>query len=55
MHLSLKVQWSSDPSRNEHCHLNGLPISHFVYSTEVGPICSAEELAVCIRSHMLER
>lgn len=31
MHLSLKGL-SSDPSRIEHCHLNGLPITDFVYS-----------------------
>jgi len=49
MHLSLKG-WSSDPSRNEHWHLNGLSISDFVYSTEVGPICLPEDLAVCVGS-----
>lgn len=49
MHLSLKGL-SRDPSRIEHCHLNGLPITDFVYSTEVGPIYLAEDLTVHVRN-----
>lgn len=49
MHLSLKG-WSSDPSRNEHWHRNSLPISDFVYSTEVCPTYLAEDLTVHVRS-----